>query len=318
MLELSGCMMAGRGLILYLCLISPAIGDSDLNKRLTAGFSFLIMLLVALCPSPVFGTILAREHPLGHAAKGLLVWENDEEFQKRCMEQQTIIRMAAFQTTLPDPLPGEEYNVGLAARMLAGTIVQPGQIFSLNKVLGPRTKSRGYREGPAYAGERIIRVVGGGICKISTTLYNVAVLTNCTIVERKAHGMLVPYVPPGQDATISYGYLDFKFKNIYSYPIMIWSEKMGNTLYIAFYGKTLPPMVTWHHEVLFRKEMPVIYRFNPRIRRGERKIIQSGSESIRVKNWIHVRHNDGRSEKKELGTDFYRAMPQIIEYGKRS
>ena len=68
------------------------------------------------------------------------------------------------QTTLPDPLPGEEYNVGLAARMLAGTVVQVGQVFSMNGTLGPRTKEKGFREGPAYSGGQIIRVTGGGIC----------------------------------------------------------------------------------------------------------------------------------------------------------
>ncbi|HEX2952540.1 MAG TPA: VanW family protein [Bacillota bacterium] len=286
-----------------------------MNKRLTAGFSFLIMLLVALCPSPGFGTVLAREHPLGHAAKGLLVWENDEEFQKRCMEHHTLIRMAAFQTTLPDPLPGEEYNVGLAARMLAGTLVQPGQVFSLNKELGPRTKGRGFQEGPAYSGGQIIRVIGGGICKISTTLYNVAVLANLDIVERKAHGMLVPYVPPGQDATVSFGSLDFKFRNTSGSTILIWSEKLGNTLFIAFYGRKMPPQVKWRHEVLFRQKPPVIYHYNPKLRSRQKRVIQSGAESIRIKNWLEIYYQDGRTERKELGTDYYRPMPEIIEVG---
>lgn len=293
------------------------MGDKDLKNLSKSGFSLFMVILFIIIPSLGFGMESVQEHPLGHIAKGMLIWENDEEFQVLCAKHHTYIRMAAFQTTLPDPLPGEEYNVGLAAKMLAGTIVQPNQIFSLNKTIGPRTKKRGFREGPAYSGGRIVREVGGGICKISTTLYNVAVLANFAIIERKPHGMLVPYVPPGQDATVSFGFLDFKFGNNSGHPILIWSEKMGNTLYIAVYGRTMPPRVTWHHEVLLRKEMPIVYRYNPKLRTGKKRVIQSGSESIRVRNWIEIRYPDGRSQKKELGIDYYRAMPEIIEHGKK-
>lgn len=260
--------------------------------------------------------MLAADHPLGYPARGLLIWEKDEEFLKICTEYQTPVRMAAFQTTLPDPLPGEEFNVGLAARILAGIVVQAGQIFSMNETLGPRTWEKGFREGPAYSGSRVIRVIGGGICKISTTLYNVAVLANLEVIERRPHGMLVPYVPPGQDATVSYGTIDFKFRNITGKPVLIWAEKVANTLYMAFYGGHRPPEVTWHHQDLFRKEIPVIRRFNPRLSSGEEQITQSGVMGVKVKNWVTVRHANGRTETKELGVDYYDPMPQIIDFGK--
>ncbi len=256
------------------------------------------------------------DHPLGYPANGLLIWENDEEFLKVRTELKTPIRMAAFQTTLPDPLPGEEYNVGLAARMLAGTVVRPGQVFSLNGTLGPRTKSKGFREGPAYSGGRIIQVTGGGICKISTTLYNVAILANLEIIERRPHGMLVPYVPPGQDATVSYGTLDMKFRNTTNSPILIWAEKVDNTLYMAFYGNVRPPKVRWYHQVLFRWEMPVFRYYSPDLPSGEERVVQSGAEGIQVKNWVTIHHANGKTEQKELGIDYYNPMPKIINYGK--
>lgn len=255
-----------------------------------------------------------HDHPLGHSAQGLLIWENDEDFLKLCTEYQTPVRMAAFQTTLPDPLPGEEYNVGLAAKMLAGTIIQAGQVFSMNQVLGPRTKEKGFREGPAYSGGHIIGVTGGGICKISTTLYNVAVLANMEIIERRPHGMLVPYVPPGQDATVSYGAIDFKFRNTTSSPLLIWAEKIDNTLYMAFYGNRESPKVTWYHQDLFRQKMPVIRRYNPKLSSGKEKVYQSGAEGIQVKNWVTIRFKDGNTLTKELGIDYYRPMPRIIEF----
>jgi hypothetical protein len=296
----------------------------DLNKLDTSWKKITLVLLfevlLSLLPLTGYSTpdLITQQfnHPSGTYASNLLIWENDEEFLELCGEYQTPVRMAAFQTTLPDPLPGEEYNVGLAAKMLAGTLVKPGEVFSLNKTLGPRTKEKGFREGPAYSGGRIIRVIGGGICKISTTLYNVAILANLEIVERRPHGMLVPYVPPGQDATVSYGAVDFKFRNNTNKPVLIWAEKVGNTLYMALYGSIRPPQVRWRHQDLFRRRMPVVRRYNPRLSPGEEKIVQSGAEGVKVKNWVTLRYKNGRTATKELGVDYYRPMPRIIEFGK--
>ncbi len=284
----------------------------------------LLIAGISILPSNVDSSSILKtnqlmqkdSHPLGHPVRGLLIWENDEEFLKLCSEYQTLVRMAAFQTTLPDPLPGEEYNVGLAAKMLAGTVIEAGQVFSMNETLGPRTREKGFREGPAYSGGRIIGVTGGGICKISTTLYNVAILANMEITERKPHGMLVPYVPPGQDATVSYGTIDFKFRNTTSKPLLIWAEKIDNTLYMAFYGSIEPPEVTWHHQDLFRREMPVTRHYNPQLFPGKEKVTQSGAEGVKVKNWVTIRFKSGKIRKKELGIDYYNPMPKIIEFGK--
>lgn len=266
-------------------------------------------------PSSASSSAHAGEHSLGKPAAGLLIWENDEEFLRVCEEKKAWIRMAAFQTTLPDPLPGEEYNVGLAARLLAGTVVPPGQVFSMNGTIGRRTRERGFREGPAYSGSQIIRVIGGGVCKISTTLYNVAILADMAIIERKPHGMLVPYVPPGQDATVSYGTVDFKFRNTYGFPVVIWAEKVGNTLYMAFYGRARPPRIIWDHQIINRQPVPTVYSHNPRLPRGTERVVQAGAEGITVKNRLIIHHPDGRTELRELGTDYYRPMARIVETG---
>jgi vancomycin resistance protein VanW len=294
--------------LIIICLISQSM-------EYGAGIQALLKLRTSW-PQTSVGTHREKEHPLGRQANGLLIWENDEEFLKSRSEIPTPFRMAAFQTTLPDPLPGEEYNVGLAAKMLAGTVVQPGEVFSMNRTLGPRTRQKGFREGPAYSGGQVIRVVGGGICKISTTLYNVAILANLEIIERRAHGMLVPYVPPGQDATVSYGTADFKFRNTSGQPVLIWAEKVNNTLFMAFYGGRIPPQVTWGHKVLYRRENPVIYRYISGLRPGEKRVVQTGAEEIRVKNWVMVHYPSGKSMVKDLGEDYYKPMPKIIETGK--
>jgi vancomycin resistance protein VanW len=223
--------------------------------------------------------------------------------------------MSSFQTTLPDPLPGEEYNVALAADILAGTVIQPSKIFSANQTVGPYNSRRGFREGPTYLGTKLIKTTGGGVCKIASTLYNVVTLANLKIIERRQHGMLVPYVPPGQDATVSEGNKDFKFKNNTLNPIIIWADTKENTLYMAIYGGIKPPKVTWHHKILNRQDFKTSYRYNRNLKPGEEKVVLDGAEGMTVKNWLTIEDPNGTIVKKDLGVDYYRPMLRIIERG---
>jgi vancomycin resistance protein VanW len=264
-------------------------------------------------PNPA-GTYSLNNHPYGNPVeKAPLIWENGPKFKQLSATHQTTVRIAAFQTTLPDPLPGEEFNIELAADRLAGTVVKPAQIFSMNRTLGPYTENRGFKLGPTYQGTKVVKTVGGGICKIATTLYNVAMLANLKIVERRAHGMLVPYVPPGQDATVSDSAQDFKFRNNTGRPILIWAKTIDNTLYMAFYGQTKPPQVIWGHQILNREKTQTIYLTNPGLSPGERKIKISGADGLTVKSWITVKHSTGKTETRDLGIDYYRPLPRVIE-----
>lgn len=254
-------------------------------------------------------------HKYGRPVKGPLLWERDRRFHEICARYNVAVRMAAFQTTLPDPLPGEEYNVALAADLLAGTVVPAGKVFSTNQTIGPYNSRRGFREGPVYIGTQVSKNIGGGVCKISTTLYNVATLANLQIIERNSHGMLVPYVPPGQDATVSEGSKDFRFKNNTAHPIVIWADTKENTLYMAVYGRIKPPEVTWHHRILNRQLMPTIYRYNKSLKAGEEKIIIPGADGVVVKNWLTIKDHNGVITRKELGIDYYRPMIRVIERG---
>lgn len=252
-------------------------------------------------------------HPYGKPVTGVLMWENDRVFQEFCARYRSSVRMAAFQTTLPDPLPGEEYNVALAADMLAGTVIESGEIFSVNKTIGPRNRERGFREGPAYYGNQVLNVIGGGVCKIATTLYNIAILANLKIIERWPHSMPVPYVPPGQDATISYGEKDLKFKNITGDPIIIWADTKDNTLFVAIYGGVKPPKITWKHKIFNYQPTYNIYRHNSSLRPEEDKIIIPGIDGYTVKSWIVIENSDGSKVEKQLGIDHYRPLPQLVE-----
>lgn len=116
-------------------------------------------------------------------------------------------------------------NLRLVCQTLDGLILQPGETFSYNAVIGERTEERGYKAAPAYSGTRLIQDIGGGVCQGSTTLYNCVLLADLEVLERVCHGYTVNYVPIGLDAAVNWATkTDFAFRNSWNFPIMIQAE----------------------------------------------------------------------------------------------
>lgn len=112
-------------------------------------------------------------------------------------------------------------NLILAANKINGTVLMPGETFSYNKVVGERTISAGYKEAPIYVEGKVVDGIGGGICQITTTLYNAVLYANLEIVQRTNHQFVPSYAPASRDATVVYGAIDFQFKNNRNYPIKL-------------------------------------------------------------------------------------------------
>ena len=220
----------------------------------------------------------------------------------------------AFRTTLPDPILQEEHNVTTAAEYLSGTVIEPGAIFSLNQAIGPRTKNRGFGPGPLYANGQIGTTTGGGICKVATTMYNLGVHSDLHLVERHPHSMPVPYVPPGRDATILWGLKDVRFLNNKGHPLVLWAAVQDTTLYIALYGQYDPPLVEWQREEMNRVPTWTIKRRNRNLAPGEMRSLE-GAPGLTVRTWVEVEYPGGIKAKRELGVDYYRPLPNYIEYG---
>lgn len=244
-----------------------------------------------------------------------LPWENEQAFLEAQIKAQAPVLIAAYKTVLSDPLPGEEDNVHLGASLLKGSIVYPGQVFSQNNTIGPYSTERGFKEGPTYLGSQLMVTTGGGVCKIASTLYNVASLSNLPIIERHAHGMPVPYVPYGQDATVSFGVKDFKFANDTTSPLLIWGQGVENTLYIAFYGNEKPRPIEWQHQVERYIKSYTIYRRNYQIPRGEEIVAVEGMDGAVVRSWLKVYKDDGSWELKPMGVSRYSPLPRVVERG---
>ncbi len=127
-------------------------------------------------------------------------------------------------------------NLRLACKALNGKIIRPGETFSYNETLGKRTEAKGYKPAGAYMAGKTVETVGGGICQVSSTLYYACLKADLEIVERTAHGYTVSYMPYGMDATVSWGSLDYKFKNNTDYPIRIEAGVSGGQVHVKLIG----------------------------------------------------------------------------------
>ncbi|MDR7869217.1 MAG: VanW family protein [Tissierellaceae bacterium] len=242
-----------------------------------------------------------------------LPWRNDEDFLEAKDKYNTPILMAGFCAVLKNPLPGEEFNVSLAAQSVNGKVVKPDKIFSQNSSIGPYNERNGYKVGATYVGGKIVMDSGGGVCKIATTLYNLVVLSNLDIVERYNHSMPINYVPYGQDATVAYGVKDFIFKNTTDGNILIWSELIGNRLYMGFYGIKHAPEVTWSHEITNIVKPSIKYVKNEKLNNGEMKTVIQGLDGATVKSKIQIKYKDGTIKVKDMGISQYIPLPELIE-----
>ena len=127
-------------------------------------------------------------------------------------------------------------NLILASKKINGTVLMPGETFSYNKVVGARTIAAGYKEAPIYVSGRVEDGIGGGICQITTTLYNAVLYANLDIVERSNHQFVPSYAGPSRDATVVYGAIDFKFENNRDYPIKITCSVSGGIANFKIWG----------------------------------------------------------------------------------
>lgn len=128
------------------------------------------------------------------------------------------------------------YNIHLSAEAINNHVVFPGETFSFNKVVGQRTKKRGYKRAPVIVRGEISEDIGGGICQVSSTLFNAVDRAGVKIGQRYSHSRRVPYVPPGRDATVSWYGPDFTFINQYDHPLLIMAKAINGQMIIRIFS----------------------------------------------------------------------------------
>ena len=145
-------------------------------------------------------------------------------------------QLASFSTKYSTRDTDRTTNLRLAANKVNGTVLMPGETFSYNKVVGARTIAAGYKEAPIYVNGEVVDGLGGGICQVSSTIYNAVVYANLDIVQRSNHQFVPSYVTASRDATVVYGSIDFQFKNNRDYPIKIICSVSGGVASCQIFG----------------------------------------------------------------------------------
>lgn len=208
-------------------------------------------------------------------------------------------------------------NLKLAANKINGVVVMPGETFSYNKTLGKRTSEAGYKDAAGYAGGKVVQTIGGGICQISSTLYDAVLYANLDIVERHNHAFQTSYVGVGKDATVVYGALDFKFKNTRNYPITIKAVVQNGIAKIDIYGvkEDVEYEVEISSSVLSYLPYSVIYEDDASLAEGVEKVTQYGSRGCKSITYKILKLNGTEVSRTVLSTDTYDPMNKYISRG---
>jgi len=192
--------------------------------------------------------------------------------------------LTGFTTYYDETLEGRAANVRLAASLIDGIVLMPQEIFSFNETVGPRLIERGFHPAPEIVGEEFVEGVGGGICQVSSTLFNAVLYANLKVVERYRHSVPLGYVPPGRDATLQYGVMDFRFQNTLDEPIVIRTEVGSGRLRVTLWSsKPLPydvELTSEQIEVPYRE----VIELDPLLGVGETKVDLEGANG----RWIIV------------------------------
>lgn len=226
--------------------------------------------------------------------------------------------IATFTTSFRTSDAARSGNIRIAATAVDGTVIMPGEIFSMNKEVGPRVASKGYKEAHVIINGVLTTGMAGGICQATTTIYNAALLANFPIISRRGHALRVAYVKPGMDATISGDYIDMRFKNTNKYPIFIHTIVGGGKITAKIYGANEHPgqYVVIDSHVLQTMDPPKPeYVFDPTLPKGEKVVDNKSSEGMKSETYRRV-YQDGKLIKNELlSKDKYKAGRAKIRVG---
>ena len=235
------------------------------------------------------------------------------EMAKRCKD-----RIGTFSTNYTASNVSRSKNVANAARLINGSVLKPGETFSVHDAISPMTEDNGYYNAPSYNNGEVVDSIGGGVCQVSTTLYNAVLRAELEVVERSPHSMVVSYVKPSMDAAIAGDYKDFKFRNNSEVPVLIrgWADS-GTLTFIVYGEETRDPdrTVEFESEVLKTIEPGEDkVTLDPSQPPSYEKVTQSAHTGYEAVLWKIVTEN-GESTKTQVNSSSYRAVPRYVTKG---
>lgn len=226
--------------------------------------------------------------------------------------------LGEFTTTYDESYTARVTNLQVASNNMNGTILYPGDEFSYNEVVGERTAARGFKKAHIFAGGKVVDGLGGGICQVSSTLYNAVLLANLEITSRTAHMMHTGYVKPSFDATVVYGSIDFKFKNNRETPIKIVSTVKNGNAVVKIYGiKTEEdPIVELESVILETRKYTTVTNYDDTMPEGTSKVTQSPMNGYVSEGYKIIKDASGNVISRTLiSKDSYKQTSKIVVVG---
>lgn len=255
------------------------------------------------------GTLLA-EAPLAVAVP---TFELQPEVTVASLKAQGIERViASYTTSFATSGAGRKHNVKSTASTIHDMLLAPGAVFDYAAVIKETEQAFGFREAPVILNGKLVPGIGGGICQVSTTLYNAVLRAGLDIVERRNHSLPISYAPLGQDATFASGYINFKFRNSTGKHLLIRTATEGNKLTVKLFG-TLDPNVTYDIKSVTVQEIepPKKYVKNPTLPKGAVELLQRGKKGYVVETYRYKKVSGKTVDQERISKDTYKAQPAL-------
>lgn len=226
--------------------------------------------------------------------------------------------LSQFSTSFTSSGYNRSNNIILSSAKLNGLVLMPGEEFSYNQAVGQRTRAAGFREAGAFSNGKVVQEVGGGICQVSSTLYNAVLYANLEIVERTNHYFNPGYVKAGLDATVSWGGPDFRFRNNRNYPIRIVTDTSGKKLKVYIYGLKTDDDCTVVLDPRYISSVPykTTYQNDASLATGETRVVSSGSNGCKTATYKYVYDKNGTLISSEcISRDTYSPHNKVVAVG---
>ena len=227
-------------------------------------------------------------------------------------------QLATFTTRYDASDKDRTTNLVLACQKINGKVIMSGATFSYNETLGPRSVATGYKNAKVYENGQVVDGIGGGICQISSTLYNSALMSDMEIVERRNHQFVTSYVGAGRDATVVYGLTDFKFKNTRKYPVKIVASAKSGVATVSIYGiKEADREYTYTFSTKTISTIPYTTKYveDSSLVPEKEVVKQKGANGLVTETYMKKMLNGKVISTKLLSKDTYSAMQRIIRRG---
>ncbi len=255
-----------------------------------------------------------RESAVSYTIPAIITHPEITAAQLEAEYMDTVI--GTYSTNYSTSSANRKTNIHLASAKINGVTLNPGQVFSFNDTVGPRNAANGYKIAQVYVGGKSVDGIGGGICQVSSTLYNAVVLADLEITYRRNHTLPVSYVPLGRDATVSYGTIDFKVKNNKDTPIKLEVIHNGSTLTINVYGrKKYIKDISVETAITGSVAYTTTEVKDDTMFEGETKVEQAGKNGTKVEAYKLVKENGVVVSRTLLAKSSYVSTPKIVRVG---